>query len=262
MCRTCGCDGGAGEHEPGGHGHGHGHGDEVRGSGDGNLGIDVPVSILGANDAAARRNRERFAGAGVLAINVVGSPGAGKTALIEATLDNLPPDVRAGVIVADLATDNDARRLRRPGVPVLALETGTRCHLSAIDLEHALARFPLAGLSVLFIENVGNLVCPALFDLGEAEKVALVSVTEGTDKPEKYPVMVRHASLLLLTKLDLLPYVDFDLDAAAYLARRVHPEIDVIAVTSRTREGVEPWLRWIETRLAAASAGAAGKRSS
>ncbi len=234
MCRTCGCN------DPHHH-HDHVHAPEA----------GLPVPILQANDAAAARVRGRIARAGVVALNVVGAPGAGKTALLETTIARLPRDVRAGVIVADLATDNDARRLRRDGVPVLAIETGTGCHLTAPQLERELERFPLAEVDLLFVENVGNLVCPALFDLGEEAKVLLVSTAEGTDKPEKYPVIVRHSSLLLFTKLDLLPHVDFDVALATTLARRVHPEIEVLSLSARTGEGLGSWIDWIGRRCAA-----------
>lgn len=226
MCDTCGC-----SHRP-----------------ESLVQIGLPGPILARNDAAAARNRERFLRAGVLAVNVLGTPGAGKTALLEATLDALGRDVRAAVVVADLATDNDARRLRRQDVPVLGLETGTTCHLAATFLEPALARLPLDDLDLLFIENVGNLVCPALFDLGEAAKVALVSVTEGTDKPEKYPVMFQHTSAFVVSKTDLLPYVEFDTAEAGRLARRLNPAIEVIPLSAKTGEGMEGWLRWIEAR--------------
>ena len=247
MCRTCGCDNDQ-EYE---HEHEHDHAPLSVPF------VELPVPILEKNDAAAARNRERFARAGVLALNVVGTPGAGKTALVGATIDRLRDlGLEVGAVVADLATENDARRLERPGVPVIGLETGTTCHLTAPLLERALGRIPLDRLDVLFIENVGNLVCPALFDLGEAAKVALVSVTEGDDKPEKYPVMFRNAALFAITKIDLLPYVDFDLEAAAAFARRVNPEIDIVALSARTGEGVEPWLDWIQALRRATSAGA------
>lgn len=263
MCRTCGCgprdepehqhDGGHDhDHEepapaPGGPIHDHVH----------EPAIVLPTPILEANDTAAARIRRRLAASGVLAINVLGAPGAGKTALLERTLDGLPWGTRAGVVVADLATHNDARRLRRPGVPVVPVETGTACHLSAPVLERALERIAVDALDVLFIENVGNLVCPALFDIGEAARVVLLSVTEGSDKPEKYPVMFQQADLLLVTKMDLLAHVDFDLVAALSLARRVRPEVKVLTFSSRTGEGLVPWLEWIDRRRAEARASAA-----
>lgn len=234
MCDTCGC------------GPDHGHAPLIR--------LDLPVPLLSRNDAVAARIRARLSRAGVTAINVLGTPGAGKTALLEATLARLPGDVRAAVIVADLATDNDARRLRRGGVPVVALETGTTCHLPAALLEPALERLPLDELELLFVENVGNLVCPALFDLGEAARVALVSVTEGSDKPEKYPVMFQQADAFVLSKTDLLPHVEFDLAAATRCALRLNPALSVFPLSSRSGEGVEAWLGWIESRRAASRA--------
>jgi hydrogenase nickel incorporation protein HypB len=217
--------------------------------------IEVPLPLLAANDAAAARTRARLASAGVLCVNVLGTPGAGKTALLEATLRRLPG--KAAIVVADLATENDARRLERAGAPVVAVETGTTCHLSAPLLEKALARLPLEGLDTLFVENVGNLVCPALFDLGEAAKVVLVSVTEGDDKPQKYPVIIQRASLLVLHKVDLLPHVDFSLANAATHARAVNPDIGVIAASARTGEGLELWIDWIARLRAERLAGAA-----
>lgn len=238
MCDTCGCG-----PTPG---HAHEHPDRH----------GLPAPILAANDAVAQRMRARFARAGVLALNIVGTPGSGKTALLEATLERLPArGLRAAVVVADLATENDARRLARSGAPVVALETGTTCHLTAPMLERALDRVPVEKIDVLFVENVGNLVCPALFDLGEAAKVALVSVTEGTDKPEKYPVMFQAASLAVLSKTDLLPFVEFDVLRAAALARRVHPGIEVLALSAKSGRGVEPWLDWIVQRREPARAG-------
>jgi len=208
----------------------------------------APTPIMQANDAVAARIRERLTKARVVAVNVVGTPGAGKTALLEATLSRIEGRFRAGVVVGDLATDNDARRLARPSVPVIPIETGTGCHLTAPMIEKALTRLPVEGLDLLFVENVGNLVCPALFDVGEDVKVALVSVTEGTDKPEKYPVIIQNAALLLFTKVDLLPHVDFDMARASELARRIHPEIEILPLSSRTGEGMDAWIEWLAHR--------------
>ncbi|HVY60588.1 MAG TPA: hydrogenase nickel incorporation protein HypB [Planctomycetota bacterium] len=247
MCGTCGCDGDQGEAGVGhGRGHAHDH-DHEHDRGAGPLEIDVPIPILAANAASAQRIRSRLARLGVRALNVLGTPGAGKTALLETTLARLAAQgVRAAVIVADLATENDAKRLRGKGAPVIALETGITCHVTAAMVEKALEQLDLAKLDILFVENVGNLVCPALFDLGEEAKVVLTSVTEGEDKPEKYPVMFQHADLMIVNKIDLLPHVDFDLSRTAELARRVHPEIEVMTLSARTGEGVQKWLDWIE----------------
>jgi len=207
--------------------------------------IEVPAPILEENEAAAARIRARLREAGVLAVNILGTPGGGKTALLEATLPRLAG--RAAVVVADLATDNDARRIRRAGgVEVIPVETGTTCHLSAPMLERAIARVPLGEIDTLFVENVGNLVCPALFDVGEAAKVVILSVTEGDDKPEKYPVMFQHASLFIVNKMDMLPHCDFDVARAAAFARRVHPEIEVLTTSARKGEGIDAWLAWLE----------------
>jgi hydrogenase nickel incorporation protein HypB len=212
--------------------------------------VEVPIPILEANDVAACRIRTRLARAGVAAVNVLGTPGSGKTAILERTLDDI--EWRAAVIVGDLATDNDARRLRRGGTPAIPIETGTGCHLTALQVEKALAKIDLDAIDFLFIENVGNLVCPALFDLGERAKVVVTSVTEGTDKPEKYPVIVREARLLVVNKLDLLPYVDFDVARAIEHARRVNPAIDVVRLSARTGDGFDVWIAWLERERNAA----------
>jgi hydrogenase nickel incorporation protein HypB len=248
MCDSCGC----GEtdhhdhdhdHDHDDHDHHHGPHDHVHGARES---IElVPTSILKANDEVAARVRSRLSKAGILAVNLIGTPGAGKTALLEATIPRLPESLRAAVVVGDLATENDARRLKKLGVRATAIETGTGCHLNAPMVERALDQVPLSEIDLLFIENVGNLVCPSLFDLGEAAKVALISVTEGTDKPEKYPVIVQRSSLLIITKTDLLPYVDFDLAESSNLARRVHPEIEIMSLSARAGTGLEPWLSWL-----------------
>jgi len=244
MCETCGCSGDKrGSHDN--HGDGHDHPHPHPHPGDHKTSLELPTSILKANEEVAARTRLRLSERGILAVNVVGTPGAGKTALLESTLTKLPDGLRAGIIVGDLATENDARRLTRPGVPVVPIETGTGCHLTAFMIERALDQLPLDEINLLFVENVGNLVCPALFDLGEASKIALISVTEGTDKPEKYPVIVQHATLLLITKTDLLPHVDFDVEKACSLARRVHPEIEIMTLSARSGAGMDLWLSWL-----------------
>jgi hydrogenase nickel incorporation protein HypB len=228
VCGTCGCDGEEGDRRL----------------------APLPVPILKLNDAAALRMREELARRGILALNITGTPGAGKTELLRATLE--ATRLRCGVITADLATDNDAVRLRTTGAPILALETGTACHVPAPLLEKTFARMPLDDLDVLFIENVGNLVCPGLFDIGEAATVLVMSVTEGEDKPEKYPVLFARASLVIVNKIDLLPYVTFDLARATQLARQMRADVEVMPTSAKTGEGLEPWLLWIERRRAAA----------
>jgi hydrogenase nickel incorporation protein HypB len=179
----------------------------------------------------------------------VSSPGAGKTALLERTLEAFPRDQRLAVLTGDIQTDNDAVRLARFGFPVRQITTGGTCHLDARMIERALADWSLEDLDLLFIENVGNLVCPSSYDLGEAAKVVLLSVAEGEEKPLKYPAMFHRSELLILNKIDLLPYVPFNLAKAHYNAQMVHPDIETIEVSCLTGEGLPQWQRWIESRL-------------
>jgi hydrogenase nickel incorporation protein HypB len=221
------------------------------GCGDTNLvSVEIHQGLLAGNDRVARHNREHFAEHGVLAINLMGSPGSGKTAVLEAT-SRLTPGLRLGAFSGDLATDNDARRLSAAGIAARAITTGSACHLDAEMVHHALHDLPLAGLDMLFIENVGNLVCPAIYDLGQAANVVALAVTEGEDKPLKYPVMFRKADLVLLTKVDLLPHLDVDLAAIEDALARTMPEPRVIRVSARTGEGVAEWVAWLAARRAA-----------
>ena len=247
MCTTCGCD--DHEHHDHRHGAGHHHHDHHRhdeaGSTDGAKRVTVETDILAKNNRLARGNRALFAATGVFALNLVSSPGSGKTTILERTLRDLAEKVRCAVIEGDQQTDNDAVRIAATGVPVQQVNTGSGCHLDAHMVSHAVADFDLDNLDVLFIENVGNLVCPASFDLGEHHKVAVLSVTEGEDKPLKYPHMFRAADVLLLNKIDLLPYVDFDSGRCLEMARRVNPAITVFAVSSKTGEGMDAWYGWL-----------------
>ena len=210
--------------------------------------VEVHEAILAGNDRLARHNREHFQEAGVLALNVMGSPGSGKTAILEATARALRETVRLGAMSADLATERDAERLARAGIPAAAITTGSACHLDAELVHQGLHRLPWRELDVLFVENVGNLVCPAVYDLGQAANVVVLSVTEGEDKPLKYPVMFRRADLVLLSKIDLVPHLDVDLAAIEDAIARTMPEPRVLRVSARTGEGIPAWLAWLQGR--------------
>jgi hydrogenase nickel incorporation protein HypB len=212
--------------------------------------LEVQDLILSVNDRAARHNREHFAAAGVLAVNLMGSPGAGKTAVLEATARRLAGRCRLGAIAGDLETDLDAERLRAACVPAVAITTGSACHLDAEMVHAALDRVAWRELDYLFVENVGNLVCPAVYDLGQAVNVVALSVTEGEDKPLKYPVMFRKADLVLLTKLDLLPYVDVRVEAVRDALARVTPDLALIEISARSGQGIPEWIAWLESRRA------------
>ena len=216
--------------------------------------VQIERDILSKNDAYAAKNRGRFADQGIFALNLVSSPGSGKTTLLCRTIEALKARHALYVIEGDQQTSHDAERIRATGAPALQINTGKGCHLDAHMVGHALARLAPADGSLLFIENVGNLVCPAAFDLGEAHKVAILSVTEGEDKPLKYPDMFRAASLMLVNKIDLLPYVNFKLDEAIAHARRVNPSLQVIQVSATSGAGFDEWLAWIEAGLAAQAA--------
>jgi hydrogenase nickel incorporation protein HypB len=208
--------------------------------------VDVLENLLAANDRAAAHNRAHFDAYGVLALNLMSAPGAGKTALLEATIDALGNEFRIAVIEGDLETENDAARIRARGVPAHQITTGTACHLDAHMVHEALHHLPLEGLDILFIENVGNLVCPASFDLGQHRNITLLSVTEGDDKPAKYPVMFRATDLMLLTKIDLLPVLDdFDPERAESGLRALANPAPVIRLSARKGLGMYAWLDWL-----------------
>jgi hydrogenase nickel incorporation protein HypB len=212
--------------------------------------VDVHENILAVNDRTAAHNREHLDRQGILAVNLMGSPGAGKTAVLEATARALSGRRRLGVIAGDLETERDADRLRAVDVPAVAITTGTACHLDAEMVHRALHGFPTGGLDYLFVENVGNLVCPAVYDLGQAVSVVALSVTEGEDKPLKYPVMFRKADLVLLTKVDLLPHLELDVSALEAGLARVAPAASLLPLSARTAEGVSVWVDWLEARAA------------
>lgn len=210
--------------------------------------VELHERILAGNDRTARHNREHFIEAGVLALNLMGSPGSGKTAVLEATSRALEGRLRLAAVSADLATDNDARRLQAAGMPCRSITTGQACHLDAETLHEALHGFPWRETDVFFVENVGNLVCPAIYDLGQAANVVVLSVTEGEDKPLKYPVMFKAADLVLLTKCDLLPHLDVDVAKLEDALARVMPAPRALRLSARTGEGMSEWTAWILER--------------
>ena len=284
MCTVCGCgqatqegsakslrhepqahhhhhDGHAHEHHHD-HDHRHGDGTNVVDYGSGPAGLHVPgmgqarivrveQDILGENDRLAARNRSFFSQRNVLALNLVSSPGSGKTTLLVRSIESLAERFPVAVIEGDQQTSFDADRIRATGVPALQINTGKGCHLDARMVGDAAHRLDPQEGSVLFIENVGNLVCPAAFDLGEARRVVMLSVTEGEDKPLKYPDMFHAADLMMITKTDLLPYVSFDIEKCVEFARRINPEIEVMRVSATSGEGLEAWFDWIGGRRAA-----------
>jgi hydrogenase nickel incorporation protein HypB len=208
--------------------------------------IQVERDLFAKNDALAANNRGFFAAHNMLALNLVSSPGSGKTTLLVHTLNALKAKQVMAVIEGDQQTDNDAERIRATGVSAIQINTGKGCHLDASMVGHAVEQLALTKGALLFIENVGNLVCPAAFDLGEAAKVVILSVTEGEDKPLKYPDMFRAARIMLLNKCDLLPYLNFDVAEAIANAQRVNPEIEIIQLSAQSGEGMDAWLAWIE----------------
>ena len=279
MCTTCGCgtdevklEGGNAGH---GHGHEHVHADGTRHSHEHEHGhshaadeghghshapglsatrrVQIEQDILSRNNAYAHENRQLLAGQGIFALNLVSGPGSGKTTLLCKTITMLA-GLPVAVIEGDQQTSMDAERIRATGAPAVQINTGKGCHLDAHMVGHAMSRLALKDDSLLMIENVGNLVCPAAFDLGEAHKVVILSVTEGEDKPIKYPDMFRAASLMLLNKIDLLPHLDFDVEAALAYARRVNPQIRVIQLSATRGEGMDEWLQFLRDGLASAAA--------
>jgi hydrogenase nickel incorporation protein HypB len=246
MCRDCGCSLGPSAArapfaaQPSGRQPSHGHVES----------IEVITAILDANDRVAAHNRAHFDGQGVLAVNLMSSPGSGKTSLLEATIRALQGELKVAVIEGDLATENDAARIRACGVQAVQITTGNACHLDAQMVHDALHELPLGGLDVLFVENVGNLVCPASFDLGAHRNVTLLSVTEGDDKPAKYPVMFRAGDVTVISKVDLLPHLeDFSVERARQALRQVGFAGEVFEVSRRGGEGFEAWLGWLRSEV-------------
>ncbi len=272
MCNTCGCASGnlkieGDEHHHHHHDHDHDHDHEHDHHHEHNHDIDynklparnhnpgmsqarmieIEENILAKNDAYAAQNRELFKAKGILALNLVSSPGSGKTSLLVETIKALQEKFQVSVIEGDQQTTNDADRIRETGVKAIQVNTGKGCHLDGHMVGHAVEHLNPEDGSILFIENVGNLVCPAAFDLGEAAKIAVLSVTEGEDKPLKYPDMFAASKIMILNKIDLLPHLDFDVDACINNAKRINPEIKVIQVSAKTREGFDEWLGLLES---------------
>lgn len=211
--------------------------------------LEVKEKVLSANDQVAAETRERLSARGIFAINLISSPGSGKTTLLERTVDELRSSLRLAVVAGDVQTRNDADRLIRHEIPVEAIETGGGCHLDARQVAKALESMRLNDLDLLFIENVGNLVCPSSFDLGESTKVVLMSVTEGEDKPLKYPAAFRRASVLVITKVDLVPHLDISVGTAVENARSINPDLEVFTTSSFTGEGLETWTGWLAEQV-------------
>jgi len=210
--------------------------------------VPLERKVLGENDRIAAALREEFQRHGIFCLNLISSPGAGKTLLLERTLEGFAPGRRVAVLTGDIQTDNDARRLARYGIPVQQITTAGACHLDARMVERHLANWDLSSIGLLLIENVGNLVCPTSYDLGEDAKVVILSVAEGDDKPLKYPGIFHRAELLVLSKIDLLPYVPFDIAAARDNARKVNPAIEIVELSSTTGAGLDAWRAWLDGR--------------
>ena len=245
MCDTCGCNithGNENLIRPGG---------KLEKTESGKEAVTVLHSLLHENDHTAQHNRQHFDQHNVLAINLMSSPGAGKTSLLEATIQQLDADIRIAVIEGDLETENDAERIRKHGVKAIQIATGSACHLDAHMIHQALHNLDLSQFDIVFIENVGNLVCPASFDLGQHQNVTLLSVPEGDDKPAKYPVMFRTADLVMISKCDLLPVLDdFKPDNAKRYLRDIASTAPVIELSSKNKAGMSLWLDWINEQIA------------
>ena len=212
--------------------------------------IEVEQNLLHKNNQYAAHNRQRLKEHKSVAFNLVSSPGSGKTSLLTSTIKLLQPHFNLAVIEGDQQTDQDAKRIRETGAQAIQINTGKGCHLDAHAIGHALEDIDLIANDFVIIENVGNLVCPAAFDLGEKAKVVVLSVTEGEDKPLKYPDMFQASSLMLINKTDLLPYVDFDLDTCINYARRINPNIEVICLSAKTGDGLQEWCHWLSNQRA------------
>jgi len=211
--------------------------------------VTVERKILRKNDEIADENRQLFQKTHLFVINLLSSPGSGKTSLLERTLQRLKDETKLGVIEGDVQTDRDAQRIAKFSIPVVQIVTNGGCHLEAKLIQDALVNFNLDELNMLVIENVGNLVCPANYDLGEAKKVVLVSTTEGDDKPLKYPSMFRVADLMIINKIDLLAYVDFDMTQVRENALKINPRLEILETSCKTGEGLDGWLKWIKSHI-------------
>ena len=240
MCDTCGCN-----ITPGNE-HLVAAGGKLEKTQSGHEAIDVLHGLLHENDHTAQHNREHFNAHGVVAVNLMSSPGSGKTALLEATIKALGGEFSIAVIEGDLETENDAERIRKHGVPAIQITTGSACHLDAHMIHDALHNLELDGLDIVFIENVGNLVCPASFDLGQNANIALLSVPEGDDKPAKYPVMFRGADMVMISKADLLPVLDdFNPERAEHYLRNLASMAPMIRTSAKTGDGINDWIQWL-----------------
>ena len=228
-----------------GHSHVHSHAHSHDGDFEARRTLELQQAILGRNDRLAERNRGFFRARGLLTLNVLSSPGSGKTTFLRETVRSLPTELKAGIIVGDLATDNDAVSLRQSGAPVVQITTGTMCHLEAEMVSRAVQRLELTGLNLLIIENVGNLVCPASYDLGEDLRVVLLSVTEGEDKPLKYPPMFQAANVVIISKIDLAQACAFNREAVLANIRRVNPKAQVFEVSAKTGQGMDAWRNFL-----------------
>ena len=255
MCGTCGCGednhvtytipGQAGHHHHGNdndHHHTHNHDHKVSKE------IQLEIDVLAKNNLKAEHNRGYFEALNILALNLVSSPGSGKTSLLEKTIKEINKELNFYIIEGDQQTSNDADRIHEAGAPVIQVNTGNGCHLDAEMVNIATKQLKPAANSVLFIENVGNLVCPSMFDLGESIRVVIISTTEGDDKPIKYPTMFQTAQLCIINKTDLLPYVDFDVDKAKEYALRVNHNLEFITVSVKTGEGMDRWYKWLKEK--------------
>ena len=257
MCATCGCEGNSHSiiHDHEDHGHCHDHDHDHHHSHDhshtGNKSVvDIEKDVLHENNLLAARNRGYFDAKNILTINLVSSPGSGKTTLLEKTLNDLKGQVEFAVIEGDQQTTNDADRIHATGTKVVQINTGKGCHLDAHMVLHAVQGMKLVNDSVLFIENVGNLVCPAMFDLGEKERVVIISVTEGEDKPLKYPDMFYSSTVCVINKIDLLPYVPFNIEKAKEYILRINPKLQIIEVSCTSGEGLQQWYSWLKEQVA------------
>jgi hydrogenase nickel incorporation protein HypB len=247
MCNECGCAQPSHHHHHDHDDHSHHHRHEPQSSGPSTLRIEE--NLLAKNNRLAAINRSVFERNGVFVLNLVSSPGSGKTTLLEQTISLLKNEISFAVLEGDQQTSNDADRIAATGVPVKQINTGAGCHLDAHMISHGIEDFNLVNTDMLMIENVGNLVCPASFDLGEAHKVVVLSVTEGEDKPLKYPHMFQAAELMLINKIDLLPYLDFDMEQCRAAAFQVNPKMQIFELSCRSGEGLDAWLNWLRQQL-------------
>jgi hydrogenase nickel incorporation protein HypB len=234
-----------------GHGHDHGSGAGMATQKSGTREIKVVRRVLDVNDMMAEQNRRLFNEKGVFVLNLMSSPGSGKTTTLEKTLARIMPEIKTAVIVGDICTTNDADRLAVTGAPVIQINTdefGGDCHLAAHVIEKAVGGLDLDAIDLLIVENVGNLVCPAEFDIGEDTRVVVLSVTEGEDKPLKYPLMFRQCELALLNKIDLLPYLDYNRGKAVEAIHQIHPDMPIFELSAKTEQGFEPWIAWLKQK--------------